>query len=73
MPCICTKKADWDRVIMHWERSSEDARNVVVDQNLDVQTKYTTVVSVSMEGVLDVMPKHKTRWNQSATTTQINK
>jgi hypothetical protein len=30
-PCICTKKTDWDRVIMHWERRSEDARNVLED------------------------------------------
>jgi hypothetical protein len=67
-PCICTKKTDWDCVIMHWERRSEDTRNVVVDQNLDVQTKYTTVVSIIMEGVLDGSPR-----NQGATTTQVNK
>lgn len=73
-PCICTKKTDWDRVIMHWERRSEDARNVIEDQNLDVQkTKYTTVVSITMEGVLDGTPKQKTRRNQGATNIQVNK
>jgi hypothetical protein len=60
MPCICTKKTAWDHVITHWERRSEDARNVIEDQNLDVQTKYITVVTVIMEGVLDGTPKHKT-------------
>jgi hypothetical protein len=50
-PCIYTKKRDWNCVIMHWERS-EDARNVVEDQNVDVQTKHTTVVSIIIEGVL---------------------
>jgi hypothetical protein len=45
---------------MQCERRSEDARNVIEDQNLDVQTKYTTVVSVITEGVLDGTPKHKT-------------
>jgi hypothetical protein len=29
-PCNCTKKTDWDHVIMHWERS-EDTRNVLED------------------------------------------
>jgi hypothetical protein len=58
-PCICTKKTDWDRVIMHWERRSEDAMNVREDQNLDVQIKYTTAVSIIMEGVLNGTPKHK--------------
>jgi hypothetical protein len=43
---------------MHCERS-EDARNVIEDQNLDVQTKYTRVVSVIKQGVLDGTPKHK--------------
>jgi hypothetical protein len=71
MPCICTKKTDWARVIMHWERRSEDARNIIEDQNLDVQTKYTTVVSIIMEGVLDGTPKHKTRRNQGATNTHM--
>jgi hypothetical protein len=73
--CICTKKKDWDNVIMHWERWSEDSRNVLEDQNLDVQTKYTaisiimqqnldvqtkyTAVSIIMQGVLDGTPKYK--------------
>jgi hypothetical protein len=44
---------------MHWERRSEDARDVIEDQNLDAQTKYTTVVSIITEGVLDGTPKYK--------------
>jgi hypothetical protein len=71
-PCICTKKTDLDRVTMHRERS-EDTRNIMEDQNLDVQTKYTTAVSLIMEGVLDSTPKHKTRRNQCAINTQVNK
>jgi hypothetical protein len=58
---------------MHWERRSEDTRNVIEDQNLGVQTKYTTVVSIIMKGVLDGTPKHKIRRNQGATNTHINK
>lgn len=52
------RRTDWDHVIMHWERS-EDAGNVAVDQNLGVQTKYSTVVSIIMECVLDGTPKHR--------------
>jgi hypothetical protein len=66
-------KTDWDRVIMHWERRSEDARNALEDQKLDVQTKYTTIVTIIMEGVLAGTPKYKTRRNQGATNNHANK
>jgi hypothetical protein len=69
-PCICTKKTDWDRVITHWERRSEDAKNIIEDQKLDVQTKYTTIVTIIMEGMLGGTPKHKTSRNQGVTKTQ---
>jgi hypothetical protein len=49
--CICTKKTDWDRVIMHWERRSEDTRNVIEDQNLDVQTIHYSSLNYNGQSV----------------------
>jgi hypothetical protein len=57
---------------MGWGRS-EDARNAIEDQKLHVQTKYTTVVPIIKEGVLDGAPNLITRRSQGAINTQVNK